>query len=117
MRNVQAACDTDLPHTERAEHLQIDIAPAQRTDGLRRNEVALGDRLTAGRDRQRAERLPASTGAVTDSSTQTRVSTPAASALSIRIGVSSARTGVISMLVPSVTGTAGSSPGSGVTSA
>ena len=21
MRNVQAACDTDLPHTERAEHL------------------------------------------------------------------------------------------------
>ena len=52
---------------------------------------------------------PASTGAVTDSSTQTRLSTPAASALSMRMGVSSARTGVISAAVPSVTGTAGSS--------
>ena len=52
---------------------------------------------------------PASTGAVTDPSTRTFVSTPAARALSIRIGVSSARTGVISAAVPSVTGTAGSS--------
>ena len=117
MRNVQAACDTDLPHTERAEHLQKHIAPAQRFDGLRRNEVALRDRLAAGRDRQRAERLPGLDRRGYGFVHANARLHPGGKRLVNENGRLVGENGRDLRRVPSVTGTAGSSPGSGVTSA